>query len=83
MSNLAKVVQQLRQERDRGQNTIEQLEEALKALAGLDGVRKTTGRRGAQASARKRRTMSDEARQRIATAQRARWAKWKRAQRSK
>jgi len=84
MSSLANVVQQLRKERDQAQNTIEQLDEALKALAGLDGVRRTTGGRGvAQASAQKRRPMSAEARKRIAAAQRARWAKWKRAQRSK
>jgi hypothetical protein len=84
MSNLAKVVQQLRQERDQAQRRIEQLDGALKALAGLSGVRGTTvGRSGGQRPSGTHRTMSAEARKRIAAAQRARWAKWKRAQRSK
>jgi hypothetical protein len=84
MSNLTKVVQQLRQERDQAQRRIEQLDEALRALTGLDGFRKTTGRRGhAQTSPGTRRTMSAAARKRIAAAQRARWAKWKAANRGK
>ena len=84
MSNLANVVQQLRQERDQAQQKIEQLDQALKALTGLDGLRTTNGRSsGAQTSGRTRRTMSAAARKRIAAAQRARWAKWKAAQRRK
>jgi hypothetical protein len=84
MSNLAKVVQQLRQERDQAQKTIGQLDEALRALTGPDGVRNTAGaRRSAQTVARPRRTMSAAARKRIVAAQRARWAKWRRAQRRK
>jgi hypothetical protein len=84
MSNLAKVVQQLRKERDQAQRRIEQLDGALKALATLSGVRGTTvGRSHGQRPSGTRRTMSAEARKRIAAAQRARWAKWKRAQRSK
>ena len=84
MSNLANVVQQLRKERDQAQRRIEQLDGALKALAGLSGVRGTTvGPGRGQRPAGTRRTMSAEARKRIAAAQRARWAKWKRAQRSK
>src|SRR5208282_5918250 len=38
MSNLANVVQQLKKERDQAQRSIEQLDEALKALGGLSGV---------------------------------------------
>ena len=76
MANLAKVVQQLRRERDQAQRRIEQLDEALRALGGLGGSRGRTGR--AQISG-KRRTMSVAARKRIAAAQRARWAKWKAA----
>ncbi len=84
MSNLANVVQQLRQERDQAQKRIEQLNGALKALTGLDGASKTTGQRSsAPTEAGARRTMSAAARKRIAAAQRARWAKWKAARRSK
>ena len=84
MSNLANVVQQLRKEREQAQKRIEHLDEALKALTGLGGVRKTDGRRGSpQISGAKRRTMSAEARKRIAAAQRARWAKWKAGRRGK
>lgn len=74
MSNLANVVQLLRQERDQAQKRIEQLDEALNALTGVirvGGIK------------RKRRIMSPAARKRIAAAQRARWAKWKRTQRRK
>ena len=84
MSNLANVVQQLRKERDQTQKRIGQLDKALKALSGLGGVRGTAGIRGSpQVSGAKRRTMSAEARKRIAAAQRARWAKWKAARRGK
>jgi hypothetical protein len=84
MSNLATVVQQLRKERDQAQKRIEQLDGALKALAGLSGVRGTTVGRGlGQRPAGTRPTMSAAARKRIAAAQRARWAKWKAAQRRK
>jgi hypothetical protein len=84
MSNLANVVQQLRKERDQAQRRIEQLDGALKALAGLSGVRGTTvGRGRGQRPSGTRRTMSAAARKRIAAAQRTRWAKWKAAQRRK
>ncbi len=81
MSNLAKVVQQLQEERDQAQTRIEQLDEALKALGSLGGLRRRVG--SAQSAGKKRRTMSAAARKRIAAAQRARWAKWKAAKRSK
>lgn len=84
MSNLANVVQQLEKERDQAQRTIEQLDSALKALSGLDGLRGKIGSGGrAQVPGRKRRAMSAAARKRIAAAQRARWAKWKAANRKK
>ena len=83
MSNLAHVVQQLRKERNQAQTRIEQLDEALKALTGFTGVRGTAQRHGHAQAGRKRRTMSAAARRRIAAAQRARWAKWKAARRSK
>ena len=81
MSNLAKVVHQLQKERDQARRRVEQLDEALNALGGLDGLRGTVGR--AQTAGKKRRTMSAAARKRIAAAQRARWAKWKAARRNK
>jgi hypothetical protein len=84
MSNLAHVVRQLKQERDQAQRRIEQLDEALKALSGIGILRGRVGRVAlANAPGGKRRTMSAAARKRIAAAQRARWAKWKAAKRSK
>ncbi len=84
MSTLAHVVQQLRKERNQALRSIEQLDEALKALGGLGPVRGRGARVGrAQTPGMKRRTMSSAARKRIAAAQRARWAKWKAAQRNK
>lgn len=80
MANLARVVQQLRQERDQAQKRIEQLDGALKALTGLDAAGRSGG---SVTSGGKRRTMSAAARKRIAAAQRARWAKWKAAHRAK
>lgn len=83
MSNLTQVVQRLKQERGQLQGRIEQLDEALKALTGLGGVRGTVTRRGPAQASGKRRTMSAAARKRISDAQRARWAKWKAAKRAK
>ncbi|HVN19317.1 MAG TPA: hypothetical protein VMU05_11105 [Dongiaceae bacterium] len=65
MANLARVVQQLRKERDQAANTVERLNAALAALRGASQGRRTgTGR-----------TMSAAGRARIAAAQRARWAR--------
>ncbi len=84
MSNLAKAVQQLQQERDQAQRRVEQLDEALKALGSLGGLRGRVGRVGrTRTLGKKRRIMSAVARRRIAAAQRARWAKWKAARRNK
>jgi hypothetical protein len=81
MSNLAKVVAQLRQQRDEAQKQVEQLDQALTALGSVDGLRSRG--RSSQKVGRKGRTMSAAARKRIAAAQRARWAKWKAAQKRK
>jgi hypothetical protein len=81
MSNLVKVVAQLRKQRDDAQKRVEQLDKALAALGSLDGLRARG--RSPKTIARKRRTMSAAARRKIAAAQRARWAKWKAAQRKK
>ena len=83
MTNLATVVQQLKKERSQSQKRIEQLDQALKALTGVSTMRTTTGRRRGVAASSKPRTMSVAARKRIAAAQRARWEKWKAAQKSK
>jgi hypothetical protein len=84
MSNLTNVVQELKKERDQAQRTIEQIDAALKALNGLSSLPRRMGRVvRANAPRGKRRTMSAAARKRIAAAQRARWAKWKAAQRAK
>jgi hypothetical protein len=80
MPNLTNVIRQLRKERDQARKRIEQLDEALKALTGVGGLNKKIGH--AQTSGG-RRTMSAAARKRIAAAQRARWAKWKTAQKTK
>lgn len=81
MLNLSKVVRQLKNERARTQAELDQLDTALKALGevGTIGAR-TTARR---TRAGKRRPMSAAAKKRIAAAQRARWAKWRTAQKHK
>ena len=81
MSNLVRVVAQLRKQRDEAQRQVEQLDQALAALGSLDGLRSRG--RSPQAAGRKGRTMSAAARKRIAAAQRVRWAKWKAAQKKK
>ena len=81
MSNLVKVVQRLRMERNEAQKRIEQLDEALKALTGVSRGRGGTKFHNVRASG-KRRTMSAAARKRISAAQRARWAKWKAAKKA-
>jgi len=77
MLNLATAVQQLKQERARTQKEVEKLDAAIGVLSGLTGTKRGLGR--GPAGIGKRRTMSAAARKRIATAQRARWAKWKAA----
>ncbi len=81
MLNLTKAVRQLKMERDQTQRKREQLNAALKVLGSLGGVSRRLG--GGQAAGKKRRPMSAAARKRIAAAQRARWARWKAAKRSK
>jgi hypothetical protein len=70
MARLAQVVGRLEVERKRIQNQLERITNALSALNG----RPTKASVGP-----KRRIMSASARARIAAAQRARWAKWKKA----
>jgi hypothetical protein len=79
--NLTKLVQQLKKEREQTRRRLEQLDSALKALSGVGGMKPGTAR--TQPTSGKRRPMSAAARKRIAAAQRARWAKWKAAQKKK
>jgi hypothetical protein len=79
MANLDEIVLQLRKERDETQKRIEQLNQALAALASLNGT--TPVRTRAQISGGKRRILSAAVRKRIAAAQRARWARWRAAKR--
>ena len=67
MLNLASTIRLLKKERDEARATVLRIDRALKVLNGV-GRGKGTGR-----------TMSTQARKRIAAAQRARWAKWKAA----
>jgi hypothetical protein len=78
MPNLSGIVRQLKTQRDRAQKEVERLNAALLALGNLGNQ---NGRRGHTAKKRKR--LSVAARKKIAAAQRARWAKWKAARRSK
>ena len=69
MANLTPVVRDLQKKRDQLQEQIGRLDSAINTLSGLNG----RGGRGG------RRNLSAAARQRIAAAQKARWAKWKKA----
>jgi hypothetical protein len=67
MANLAGIVKQLKTERDRVQGELSRLNAALQAFVGVYS--------GSTKPKPKRRTMSATAREKIAAAQRARWAK--------
>jgi hypothetical protein len=69
MSNLENVLQQIRDERKQAQLRVEQLDEVIRGLVGLDGS--VSAAKGAGRS----RIMSASARKRISLAQKARWAK--------
>ena len=68
MANLSDVVNQLIEERDRLNS----------AIAALEGISNGASRKGPSA----KRTMSASARARIAAAQRARWAKFRKAKKA-
>jgi hypothetical protein len=74
MSDIAKTLQQLRQERSRTEKQLSGLDEAISVLGKL--VTGGTGRTG-------KRRLSVAARRRIAQAQKLRWAKWKAKQEKK
>jgi hypothetical protein len=81
MLNLSKVVGQLKKEREQTQAKLNQLDTALKVLGDIG----TTGPRGngRRMRSESRTPMSAGAKRRIAAAQRARWAKWRAAQKKK
>jgi hypothetical protein len=73
MLNLANTIRLLKKERDEARMTASRLDRALKELNRLAG-----GKRIGKGSIG--RTMSVQARKRIAAAQRKRWANWKKTQ---
>ncbi len=75
MANVTAVLRDLRSQRNDVQAQINRLDTAIATLSGLGG--RGRGRRGG------RRHLSAAARNRIAAAQRARWAKWKAAKKQK
>ena len=93
METLSIVVQQLKKERERAQEQVQRIDQALAALGGsTNGTSRTmsaAGRRrislaqkarwAKQRTAKPKHTISAAGRKRIAAAQRARWAKVKRA----
>ncbi len=66
MANIAEMVKELQQERDR-------LDQAIGALAPLAGISKTSSVRGGAGGPR--RTLSAAARRKVSLAQKARWAR--------
>jgi len=80
MANISGMLNNLRQQRTRLQNQIEQLDDAISAigkLVGSNGVGRGRGRGRGPMKVRARRHLSAAGRRRIAAAQRARWAKIK------
>lgn len=72
MANLTNVLQQLREERRQAESQIHKLDSAISVLQDLNG---RTGSTPARVGARRGRVVSAAARQRMAAAQRARWAR--------
>jgi hypothetical protein len=70
MADLDAVLEQLKKERERAVGELRQLE---KVIAGLSKV--TAGSSGSSSGKRMKRQLSAAARERIAAAQRVRWAK--------
>ena len=80
MPNLSGIVRELKTQRDRAQREVEQLNAALTALGNLGNE---NGRSNRVLAVRKRKPMSAAARKKIASAQRVRWAKWKKNKQNK
>src|SRR5262249_34687566 len=73
MASLDNVLKQLRQERNQAQSEVQKLEKAISAIEGLTGKSLGTRANGT----RPKKTMSAASRRKIALAQRARWAKFR------
>jgi len=71
MANMTAILSQLQKSRNELQSELYYLDQAIQTLSSLNGSSRTRARGGP-------RHMSAAARARIAAAQRARWAKWKR-----
>jgi len=71
MADVSSILKQLRKERDRVERQLTGLNAALRAFAGVYG--------GAAKPTHKRRKMSVAARKKIAAAQRARWARFRKS----
>ena len=77
MANVRAVLSQLQRERNQAEAEVQRLDEAIQVLQGLGtNGRRRAGRRSTVGH-RPRRKLSRAARNRIAAAQRARWAKLK------
>ena len=72
MTTFDNVLQQLRTEQKQAQAAVEKLQKAISAIEGLNGNAGLSSN-----GTRPRRTISAAARKRIAEAQRARWAKFR------
>jgi hypothetical protein len=73
MTNIAKAIDRLREERRDAQNQVQKLGEAISVLEKLTRGTGTTVRAGA--ASRAKRVLSAAGRRRISLAQKARWAK--------
>jgi hypothetical protein len=73
MTNIAKAIDRLREERRDAQNQVQKLGEAISVLEKLTRTAGTTGNAGGPN--RGKRTLSAAGRRRISLAQKARWAK--------
>lgn len=79
MTELGVVLEQLKKERKRLAGELRQLDQAIKALTKVS----FGGEQGGAGSRRAKRSLSAAARQRIAAAQKARWAKFRAANKRK
>ena len=80
VTNLTGVIRKLQKERRRVHGEMERLNAALAALGSRGSLE---GKSKPSRAPKTRRPMSAAARKRIAAAQRARWAKWKKNKRNK
>jgi hypothetical protein len=79
MPNFKPILTQLKSAKNRVQQELERLGEAIRVIEGVSGGARQAGTRGVSRGPAGRRRLSAAARARIAAAQRARWAKAKRA----